>query len=627
MIEACRTFDPRESEPIDFEGVGLTGIVAGFDPHSFVSHERIGARVPILQVIEGLTPGRFIELSGDQMVLGRHPDCEIVLDHASVSRQHAEISKKDDQYFISDLKSRNGTFVNDHAVNESTRLEHGDSIVICDIRLMFQENIRFVRSGNDSGDEFENDPSEETLGTEGALLSGKLDSSSIIHTMDANRSSSFHYDVRPEIKLRAILEITTAIGSELDLDKLLPKVMDSLFSLFPQTDTGLFVLAEQSSQGTQLRIKATKQRHANRSRDEVQISQTIIQRAMSSGEALLTSDVKGDTRFQGSQSLSDLEIQSMMCVPLMNQDSQALGVIQLGTNNMANRFSEENLDLLVSVGASVAVAIDNAFLHDQIVHQHDLQRDLEFATQIQKSFLPQRRPQIKHYQFFDYYKAARSVGGDYYDYIPLPDGRIGITLGDVSGKGVAAALLMARIGTATRFHLAAHSSPSDALSAINAELLQEQFGYRFITFIILLLDPNTHELVVSNAGHMSPFCRRRDGTVERVTGEEAGVPLGVSRSADYEDSFYHLDAGDSITLFTDGITEAMNPRRELFGMDRLNDVLARCAGNSATIVDAIISEVSRFSDQKAAKDDSCIVVFQRQEAQGLDDTADDLNGD
>ncbi len=182
------------------------------------------------------------------------------------------------------------------------------------------------------------------------------------------------------------------------------------------------------------------------------------------------------------------------------------------------------------------------------------------AHKVQQGFLPSSPPKVDGYDFFDFYEPAGEVGGDYFDYVNLPGGRLGVILADVSGKGISAALLTAKLSSEARYCLAAVSCPSQAMMQLNAAFSASGWDDRFVTILIAVLDIAKHEVCLVNGGHMAPFLRHPDGSVEEVGEEQSGVPLGVSADYEYQQYTFTLAAGDSLTLFTDGFSEAMNAK-------------------------------------------------------------------
>jgi hypothetical protein len=327
--------------------------------------------------------------------------------------------------------------------------------------------------------------------------------------ISSSRSGTF-LSVKPEVKLAAMMEIAHNLGKAVSLDDVLPKLLDSLFKIFLQADRGFIIL--QASENAPLVPKAVKHRRAANN-ETVRISKTIVRQAMSSKQAILSADAAADDRFDMAQSIADFHIRSLMCVPLVDSEERALGVIQIDTLDQRSRFCNDDLEVLASVASQAAIAIENAQLHEQAMKQQAVQRDLELAHKVQQGLLPAAPPEIPGYYFFNYYLPANQVGGDYYDYIPLPGGKMAVVVGDVSGKGVSAALLMAKLAGDVRFCLASERDHAEAVRRINAMFASSNWEDRFVTFVLAVLDPTAQEVTIVNAGNMPPLLRHSGGRV------------------------------------------------------------------------------------------------------------------
>jgi phosphoserine phosphatase RsbU/P len=564
--------------------------------------------VAFLQIVKGSRPGQILELRGERMVLGRHPSCEIVLDNAAISRQHAQITIRHGSYFIEDLRSRNRTYVNGTPIDERTVLADSDHVKICDVVLQFfsAQQPPEPPTKEDSAPTLAGD--RKTMLDMNAQDDEDLVQSSIITTLNAKNAATQRLGVKPEAKLRAILEISNSLARTLKLDDVLQGLLDGLFKVFPHADTGFVVLADRED-GKRL-VKASQARGGDAT-GSVRISNTIVKKVMESAEAILSADALEDSRFNASDSLDGLKIRSMICVPLLGQEGKPLGVIQLDTKSLRHQFNQTDLDVLVSVGAQASLAIENARLHEDLLQRSDIERELRFATQVQLGFLPEHRPSPPDYEFFDYYEPARRVGGDYFDYVPMPDGRIAIGLADVAGKGVPAALLMARLYSAVRLHLFTQPTPGKVLASLNEEILTQGMGHRFVTFVLLMLNPETHELTIANAGHLPPILRTPDGRSESIGRKESGMPLGIRSKQNYGELTIPVEPGTSLTVVTDGITEAMNPAHDLFGRVRLEELIAAHPVSAEQLVKMIVTEVDRFCGNRPQRDDMCVVCLRR----------------
>jgi serine phosphatase RsbU (regulator of sigma subunit) len=424
-------------------------------------------------------------------------------------------------------------------------------------------------------------------------------------------SASWGLSAKPEVKLAALIEISTALAQTFSVSDILPKLLDSLFKIFTQADRG-FVVMRPKPDGPLVPVAVKTRRPGDE--EKLRISRTIVEEAMKSRKAILSADAASDERFSMAQSIADFSIRSMICAPMMGTEGTPLGVIQIDTLNQKARFTDQDLEVLVSVASQAAVAIDNAKMHEQVVAQRALQRDLELARRMQRTLLPSKPPSVPGYFFFDYYQAARQVGGDYYDYVPLPGGRHAVIVGDVAGKGVPAALLMARLSADVRFSLASEEDPAKAVQQINEGFAHHDWQDRFVTMIAAVLNPKTNELTMVNAGHMAPLLRRRGGAVEEIGEDAAGLPLGVAQDYEYQAYSHILEPGDVVTIFTDGFSEAMNTERDLYGIERLKK---QVGASSIVVTDLgkhILDDVRKFANGYDQSDDMCLVCFGRAES-------------
>lgn len=576
-----------------------------------------GFDVPYLKILKGANSGKFIPLEGDRIVFGRHPSCHIMLEDGAVSRQHAQIVETHGNFYLEDLRSRNGTQINDKDILQPTLLQNGDALRVCEYEYTFHdlssseisEDTQLLKESSRDrqvGSSVYRVPASDSAKTTDLEEESK-DRSSIISRIDVRSGSGVRLSVKPEAKLRAILEIGQALNRVLHVDEVLPSILDALFQIYPQADQGFVLLMEGG--GDKPTLRAQKNRRPDD--DSMSISQTIVNQAMRTGEAMLSRDASEDSRFVSSESLAGLRIRSMMCAPLVTQNGDRLGVIQVTTFDVRAHFTENDLDLLVNVATQCTLAIENATLHQSMLQQRDMQRELEFAMQVQLGFLPNSRPKQKDYDFSDYYEAAQHVGGDYFDYVELPDGRIAVTVADVAGKGVPAALLMARLYSAARYHLLTKPSVADAMTGLNSEIAISGLGHRFITCALAVIDPNGHTVTLVSAGHLPPIRRSLNGEVIAIEGDESGLPLGIIPDQEFAQTVIPVESGDTWVLFTDGITEAMTPDRKLYGTKRLTDFIALGPFEVDDLIKGIVDNVAEFSGNSAQSDDLCLVAFQR----------------
>jgi len=559
----------------------------------------------VLRTIEGLNPGQLIPVEGESAILGRHPECDIVLDSGAVSRQHARLVRHEGTYFVEDLGSRNGTFVNGRMVSGRQELREGDELAVCDMLFAFHlEPPELEPLAPDVESPTTTAPSAVLLDDDrpsaGSTIMSRVDISS--------GSSGLRLELNAEAKLKALMEISQSLARAVGLSDVLPNLLESLFKIFLQADRGFVVLRHRETD--RLIPMAVKYR---RSEDTqiARISRTIVGSVIRSKEAILSADATADDRFEMAESIMDFHIRSMMCAPLVGSSGEALGVIQIDTLDQRHRFNRDDLDVLASVACQAAIAVENAELHEAAVRQQALARELSVAHQVQRGFLPSTSPTIGGYEFFQFYAPAHELGGDYYDYVFLPGERLAVVVGDVSGKGIAASLLMARLSAETRFFLASEPTPGAAVGRLNRVFCDSSWEDRFVTMLVCVLDPARGEITVVNAGHMAPLLRSASGEVEPVAPDESRLPLGVDESTVYPQHTRRLAPGECFALFTDGITEAMNGDGELYGQHRLLKCLGRASAGVSALGPAILNDVKSFVGDLSQSDDMCLVCFGR----------------
>ncbi len=559
----------------------------------------------LLKSPEGATPNKTIALTGDPQIIGRDADrCQIVIPHHAVSREHAKITTQHGMFFIEDLKSRNHTFVNGKEVAVRTPLKGDDRIKICDFMFQFRDDRQKPRPlPIDMTRERETDDEETSGMTTIEATQGKV-------------SALDFLQVAPSDRLRALLEISTNLAKMLDLESLLPQVAETLFGVFKQADRCFVILLESGKPIA----KAT--RHRRLGGDDSRFSKTIVKKTIESKQSYLSEDASSDTSLGPAASIAEFKIRSVMCVPLATSDGQPLGAIQVDTQDRAKKFATDDLSLLTIVANLAGVAIEKGRLHETVLTREKEQKEIELARKVQLGFLPQTLPDVNGYEFFSHYSPAQTVGGDYYDFVPLPGGRVAIVLGDVAGKGVPAALLVAKLSSEVRFCLVTEPLPGKAISLLNEQMFRGGLQDRFVTLAAMILDPINHQLVVVNAGHMNPkvYFASKGILGETISSDATGLPLGVVPGFEYEAVTLTLEPGDVVSVFTDGVTDAMNPDGVMFGQETVDKYLipedeVPIEGNLPKLLgERLVNAVRKHSNGQPQNDDIAVVCFGRLEA-------------
>jgi sigma-B regulation protein RsbU (phosphoserine phosphatase) len=583
----------------------------------------------MLTMIEGNQRGEQWELRRAETVIGRQQGCDILLNNGAVSRNHARILENHGTYYIEDMRSRNATYLNEQRLERKTELQDNDRIGICDVVFLFQTASSSLsslggREATQAGmrlndlqvDEIENHLPEivSVPAVNGshipAVVNGPdvIDKSSILSSYSLTTGGYLRLLGNPEAKLKALIDLSSNLSQLLTVELLLPKLLDCLMRAFPLADRAVVLLNDLEK--NQLQIRGIRLRD-DESAISPPLSTTIIKYALRHKQIVLSEDVLEDARFSTAESVANLRIRSVMCAPLLSATGQLLGIIQIDTANVEGRFITEDLELLVCLSNQASLAIDNVNLHKQALAQRDLERDLEFANSVQMGFLPTERPNLPPFQFYDFYEPAQHVGGDFFDYIKLPDGRLAVAVGDVAGKGVPAALLMARLYSMTRYSLLTSATAALAVTDLNASISSSGLGHRFITFVLAVLDPKTGQVSIVNAGHLPPLLRHASGATEAIHGADSGLPLGVSGDCVYEQTELIMNPGDSLFLLTDGLTEAMNPQNEIYTFKRIVEFLKNHSGSVEHLGEALVANVDSFCAGRSQSDDICLVCFRR----------------
>lgn len=551
------------------------------------------------------------ELTAAETVLGRHPECTIVVESNMVSRRHARILKEGQAFFVEDMGSGNGTQLNGEKVAGKLLLKHEDRVKLGPILFRFEADVAPEARPAPQFAAPRRVPVPDPGATMGGfnidLASGDDDASVIMGSHSASSLSGI--SVKPEAKLKAVLEITRSLAGTVNLNNILPKMLDSLFAIFPQADRGCVLLKEDGQ--TQMIPRAIKHRREGDD-DSVKLSRTILNKVLTEKTGILSSDAANDARFNASESISNFKIRSMMCVPLLGLSGEPIGVINIDTQNPIKQFQNEDLDLLMAVAGQAAVTYENARLLVSFMEKQKQDNEMDIARSVQHALLPEEFPQVPGYEFFATYESAQAVGGDYYGCFSKCDGqKVCLAFGDVAGKGVPASLVMSRLSSVVQTTLEFVDDVGEACERINNHMCANAVEGRFVTFVLAILDTVTHEMALVIAGHMSPMIRKADGTVEEFPEELVGMPLGVVEGMPYEVGKRKLAAGETVVIYTDGVSEAMNPASDLYGVEHLRDFIQKGPSNPTELCKLIRADVKRHANGRYQNDDITLMTFGR----------------
>ncbi|MGI8669340.1 MAG: SpoIIE family protein phosphatase [Aridibacter sp.] len=536
----------------------------------------------------------IIPLSRLRTTIGRSARSDICIPDAFASRLHAEVRQEGDSYWLQDLGSANGTRYDGTNVNMPIPIISGGEIQIGETSLIFDDEKTKVSQN-------------ATLITDNTQA---LDPSLTISFSRKKNSTAeileSQFSSRNDL-LGLISKVGVALLSSSGLEDTLNQVATLVFEAVPADRVVIMLQDETKEDG--MKIAVARERGKEGQPEEVRISRTVMEEVMVNGKSVLTADAQHDPKF-ASQTMSLLGVRSVLAVPLSVNETEVFGIIYADSPTYETTFTEEHLNILTTLASVASIRVENATLTEQRIERERMEHELELATEIQQRFQPSSPPNIPGYQLQGISFACYEIGGDYYDFIPRQNGNMLIALGDVSGKGTAAALLMSSLHAAIHAQAAANSTLTESVKAVNEYLAVNTPTNRFITFFVAELEPQSGELKYINAGHNPPLVARADGSVIEL--ESGGFPLGIMPLAEFELGKIKLDHGEFVVVFSDGVSEAESVDGEEFGMERLTNVIKNNMQKSAAgLRDKIEFELSNFTTTAPANDDITLVIVKR----------------
>ena len=410
-------------------------------------------------------------------------------------------------------------------------------------------------------------------------------------------------------RLTNCIEIANLLNSELSIGKLLTNVMETTKEAFTADAVSMLLIDDHTGDLT-FQIALGDVGDEIKEIYRLKKGQGIAGTVALTGEPVNITDAYDHPKFSKDyDKKTNYRTRAMLCVPLKIR-GDIIGVIQV-INKLTEPFvfSGEELEMLITIASSAAVAVDTAKMHQVILKRETLERDLRLAKEVQESFLPADLPRREGFCFGALNQPALEIGGDFYNFFNLPGKRLGIVLGDVSGKGISASLFMARLSADLQYYTLLYPDPSDLLFQLNNVLCERAKRGMFVTLIYMLLDPETRRLKIANAGHMSPILSDHDGAEPMDTEAEKGPPLGIIPEVKFSQKSVDLEPDSSITLYTDGVIEAKDKNGDLFGLDRLVSVLKKQPNEPDKMIRRITAAVDGFNTAGSRGDDLTLLVM------------------
>ncbi|NCO36035.1 MAG: hypothetical protein AUJ92_17550 [Armatimonadetes bacterium CG2_30_59_28] len=409
--------------------------------------------------------------------------------------------------------------------------------------------------------------------------------------------------------MNALLAVSEALGSEIQLDKLLQIILDRTTEVMDAERSSLFLYDETTNE---LWSKIAQDLEIQEIR--IPLGTGVAGDVAQTRTWANIPDAYDDDRFNPSFDKSTgFRTKAILCVPMITNRNKLIGVIQVLNKGDGGVFTTEDELLLAALASHAAVALERAKLVEDHIQKQRIEESLRLARDIQTSTLPMRFPPFPHRNDFDIYATSRpavEVGGDFYDFFLVDEEHLGFVLGDVSGKGVPAALLMARTSALIRATASRELSASGILTWVNNQIAPDNDSCMFVTLVVGILETRTGIIRYTNGGHNPPYILRQDRTVETLD-DVHGLPLGVMESFDYEEGEVLLKPGDTLLIYSDGVTEAMNTEGKEFTSRRLESELAQAMGYPVDkILTGIVEEVNRFTEGAPQADDITTLALQ-----------------
>ena len=544
-----------------------------------------------------------------RITIGRSARNDLCIPDPFASRVHAEVRREGEDYVLQDLGSANGTLYNGATVEGAVHLTSGGRIQIGETEIVFDDGSFNSSMGATMITDNTASLPEATI----ALASGDRTTSGLLEAIEGARTQPEEVattSTQPKAKHGDLLALISKVGitllSSATLNDTLEQIVSLVFEAVP-ADRCLIMMRDQGSED--LRVAVARLRDRVGEVGEIRVSRNVLDEVVMRGKSVLTSDAQHDPRFaSGTMVLQG--VRSVLAVPL-GVAEKVFGIIYADSPIAEGRFTEDHLKVLTTLASVAAIRVENTRLVEARLERERLERELALASEIQQRFQPTAPPHVEGYELQGISFPCYEIGGDYYDFIEREDGRLVIALGDVSGKGTAAALLMSSLHAAVHAQSASHDSLSATISAVNRYLADNIPANRFVTLFYAELDPVTGALSFLNAGHNPPLIVHSAGTVEQLAA--GGLPLGIKRDAEYREGRTQLQWGDVLVIYSDGVTEAVSPTGEEFGATRLYEVVARnVTASAAGIRDRIESSLTKFSQGTSAADDITLVIVKRQ---------------
>ncbi len=526
-----------------------------------------------------LTPFRQ-PLNGETASIGRASDCTIPIKDRYLSRKHAEIAAVGGVWVLKDCGSANGTFLNGMRVERDHPLHTGDRIRLGDTEIVFE--------------------SEEHK-TDRLLAIADTKSKTTI-AIPVREIEQVKYDTGDPAKLKTLSLLAAELLEDQPLDELFGFITERILLHTKASRAAIGLLRPDGK--SFINVEVRRQDHSDTS--ELRISRTVLDEVVKEKKALAFIDVSVDEKLKRVQSIIAQGIRSILCAPLVIADD-VVGVLYV--DYFVNReISEQDVRLIAQIARFAAIKLETTRLREEAIQKRIMDEELKTASVIQRRLLPAPPTGVIGYSFGGMNRPCRSVSGDYYDFVVRPDGRVYFVIADVSGKGVTAGLLMAGLQASFRIFTKSDPRPAELMMQLNVALKENLPQSKFVTLFLGRLDTKSGRIEYANAGHTPPLWIQRDALRELA---ETDLVLGVISRAEYINRTVQLAPGDSLVIFTDGLSEADGIDHQEIASAMLQQELAKLHGATADELVQAIEDLVLAKIDTALTDDVTLVVVSR----------------
>ncbi len=524
----------------------------------------------------GLSPQQ-VTLPAENITLGRASDCTIPIKDRFLSRRHAEIINDRGTWYVRDCGSVNGTMLNGVKLAEAALLHPGDRIALGDSEVVFHSD----------------EATSQFIAVD--TVSHATNLAIAVDEDEKERSSE-----RTQILTTLALEFL----ADRPMSELFDFILDRVVFLLRPTRAAIALLSDDRVTFGNVKLRRLDATESN----DLTISRTLLREVVDGRKVVSYFDTEQNDKFARAQSIIAQRIRSAVCAPLLVADA-VLGVLYIDFTSARGVVVEDDLRLLAQIARFAAVTLERTRLREEAFAKAKIDEELRTAYTIQRRLLPDVLPEIEGYRFAGANRPCKTVSGDYYDVVVRPDGRIYFVIADVSGKGITAALVMSSVATAFAIFTRTDPTPADLLREINATLAPKTAPSKFVTMVAGVLDPFTGAVVYANAGHVPPLVVSERG-VEAMRSTD--IVVGILPNAQYRNQSLTLEPGDSLVLFTDGVTEAENIAEEQLGLDPISEMLLSMhCSDAAAILDKIDTYVHEYIGEVPAGDDVTMLAMTR----------------